>query len=235
MDLEVIAKLLERAVVSLELDAPLHPWWQGEVRPRRAVRLSRLLASPCPRGPEVGSPVDLEPRLLEAFLPEDRDAVASQIEDGYRHLIVLSDETEEPVDDAPVVHVQLGLPLIGRDRILLRVCTSNLSDDAEMVTGDHHAWLDPSGALPGVLSQPQRDLASLWNRWVVGRSPGLRIDVNTARESELLSLPGIELPTVHAILAARPFESVDHLRDVIGPETLMVIGRLVDWNALRSR
>jgi hypothetical protein len=233
MDLDVIAKVLERAVVSLGLDAPLHPWCQGEVRPRRHVRLSRLLASACPRGPDVGSPVDLEPRLLEAFLPEDRDAIATQIEDGYRHLVVLTDAIEEPIDEALVVHVQLGLPLIGRDRTLLRVCTSNLSGDTRKVTGDHHAWLDPSGALPGVLSEAQRDLAASWDRWVVGRSPGLRIDVNTAGESELLSLPGITPRTVRAILAARPLTSIDHLRAVIGDETLDVIGRLIDWAALR--
>ena len=66
MDLDVIANLLEHAIASLELDATLHPWWLGESRPRRAARLSRLLASPCPLGPNVS---ELEPRLLEAFLP----------------------------------------------------------------------------------------------------------------------------------------------------------------------
>jgi hypothetical protein len=110
MDLDVIAKVLERAVASLGLDTPLHPWWLGEERPRRPVRLSRLVASPCPSAGDVGADVALEPRLLEAFLPEDREAIARQLDDGYEHLIVLDDEPHEPDGDASVVHVQLGLP-----------------------------------------------------------------------------------------------------------------------------
>lgn len=172
MDLDVIAELLERAVISLELGAPLHPWWLGEEKPPRPVRLSTLLAPPCPGAPELGSTDDIEARLLEAFLPEDRASVARQVDDGYRHLVVVSDATEEAVDEASVVHVQLGVPLIGRDRVLLRVCTRNLYGDGQTVTGDFHAWLDPDGTRSSVLSQAQATLPE-WKRWVVGRSPGL--------------------------------------------------------------
>ncbi len=226
MDLDVIANLLEHAIASLELDATLHPWWLGESRPRRAARLSRLLASPCPLGPNVS---ELEPRLLEAFLPEDRETVARQVDHGYEHLIVLSDEAQAPVDEASVVHVQLGLPLIGRDRVLLRLCTRNLYRDLDTATADYHAWLDPSGSLSNVLSPPQEALASFWPRWVVGRSPGLKapVDVNTATENELLNLAGINLATARTILATRPFTSVDQLADAIGAETLRVIRNLI--------
>ena len=231
MDLDVIAEVLERAVASLGLDAPLHPWWLGEERPRRSVRRSRLFASPCPSAGDVGAEVALEPRLLDAFLPEDREAIARQLDEGYEHLIVVdeeSEEPEEPVDEASVVHVQLGLPLIGRDRVLLRVCTRNLHEDDRTVTADYHAWLDPTGRLPRGMTQTQRDLASLWPRWLVGRSPGLRLDPNTASESELLDLPGMTLAMARAILAGRPFTDVDQLTEAIGTETLRSTRRHID-------
>lgn len=228
MDLDVIAEVLDRAVSSLGLDGPLHPWWLGENRPRRPVRLDRSLAPPCPL------PNDLDPdRLLETFLPGDRDAIERQIDEGYEHLVVSSDDPPEPVDDALVVHVKLGFPLIGKDRVLLRVCTRNLYGDGQTVSGDHHAWLDSNLTLLRVLTSPQRDLASVWDRWVVGRSPGLRVDVNAATESELLSLPDSDHATVQAILSHRPFGGVDELREVLGNKTLRAIGRLIDWKMSR--
>ena len=224
----MIAKVLERAVASLGLDAPLHPWWLGEARPRRPVRRSRVLASPCPSAGDVGCDVELEARLLDAFLTEDRETIAGQIDDGYEQLIVLDDDPQEHVDEASVVHVRLGLPLIGRDRVLLRVCARNLYDDARTVTADYHAWLDRAGSLPKVLTPPQRDLAALWPRWVVGRSPGLRVGANTASESELLDLPGMTPLVARAILARRPFADLDQLAEAIGAETLRAIRRHID-------
>ncbi len=104
MDLDVIAKLLERTSLRSSSTLRFTPWWLGEVRPRRPVRRSRLLASLCPRGPNVGADVDLEAPLLRAFLPEDRGTIARQIEEGYRHLIVLSGEIAKAGDEAAVVH-----------------------------------------------------------------------------------------------------------------------------------
>jgi hypothetical protein len=228
MDLDVIAEVLDRAVSSLGLDGPLHPWWLGEKRPRRPVRLDGTLAPPCPL------PNDLElDRLLGTFLPGDRDAIERQVDEGYEHLVLSSGDTPEPDDDASVVYVKLGLPLVGEDRVLLRVCTRNLHGDGQTVTGDHHAWLDSNLRLPQILTAPQRDLASVWDRWVVGRSPGLRVDVNAATESELLGLPGSDDATVRAILAHRPFGRVDELRKVLGDKTLRAIGRLIDWEMSR--
>src|SRR5688500_12119692 len=120
MDLDLIAQVLERAIASLQLDAPLHPQCLGDERPpRRPVRLNRALGPPCPPTSEFN-----EDRLLEAFLPEDRGVVARQIDAGYQHLLWFQGPQEE-IDEVPVVHVQLGLPLIGRDRALLRVLTRN--------------------------------------------------------------------------------------------------------------
>lgn len=234
MDLDVIAKVLEHGVRSLELDGLLHPSELNGIGPRRPVRRSRLLASPCPstgHWVEMGGEVALEPRVVDAFLPEDRERIARQIDDGYQHLIVLSDEIQEPVDEASVVHVQLGLPLIGRDRVLLRVLTRNVYETqggGGTITGDFHAWLDPAGTLPKILSQSQNDLAFLWPRWLVGRSPGLRIGVNTATEAELVNLPGSDGPTARAILAGRPFTGPDHMAQVIGADSLRRIRSFID-------
>ena len=195
MDLDVIAKVLERAIASLKLDAPLHPQCLGEARPpRRPVRLNRALASPCPSISEFN-----EDRLLEAFLPEDRGVVARQIDAGYQHLVSLFDGPLETVDEASVLHVQLGLPLIGRDRALLRVLTRNSygKEASDCLTADHHAWPRPHGSAsegpePGPAgSRIELHLEEpLWgvdrNQRVdaVGRRSLPRFEVNTATESE---------------------------------------------------
>lgn len=53
-------------------------------------------------------------------------------------------------------------------------------------------------------------------------SGNLRININTASPRELQTLPGIGPKLAQAIVAARPFESVDELLDVpgIGPKTV---------------
>jgi len=171
MDLDLISSVLKPAITSLALDAPLHPWWLGEARPRRPVHLRQALAAPCP------PPCLLAPELVIAsFLPEDRLHIAHQVEAAYQTLLTLTDEPPAPADAASVVIVQLGVPLIGRDRVLLRVCTSNLYGDDRTVTGDFHAWLDPAGSRQATLSPAQEDLATKhrWTRWDAGLSPGLR-------------------------------------------------------------
>lgn len=171
MDLTLVAKVLERAVTSLELDAPIHAWWLGEERPKRPVFLEHVLATPCPE------PYELDPeRVLHAFLPEDREAIATQIDDGYTHLVLRAEEPQAPPPqgEASVVYVRLGLPLIGRDRVLLRICTRNLYGDAATVTCDYHAWLDREGALrQNLAGSAASNWEDTWPRWVVGRSPGL--------------------------------------------------------------
>lgn len=219
------ASVLDRVIATLGLDAPLHPWWLGEARPRLPARLAASLAAPCP------SPDDLDPgQLLAAFRPEDRDAIERQVDDGHQHPVLSADEPDRTNDDDDVVHVQLGPPLIAGDRVLVRVCTRNRHSGGQTVTGDHHAWLTPDLTLPPVLDPPQRDLAAAWDRWVVGRSPGRRIDVNAATEAELFGLPGGDPATVRTILARRPFHDIDELRAVIGAAALRTIGRLIDWN-----
>jgi hypothetical protein len=91
-------------------------------------------------------------------------------------------------------------------------------DFVDTVDGDFHAWLTPEGE-PGVASEPaQRTLATLWEPWIVGRSPGLGalVDLNECTESELMRLPQMNAPRARAIIAARPFRVVDDLARVPG-------------------
>jgi hypothetical protein len=170
MEAKLILRLLARATKVLGLDQPLHPWWLGETKPVRAVRRTPVLASPCP------SPYDLDPKLLlRAFATEERASIAEQIDASYRELVVLpsrAGEIERKVDEKNV-GVQLGLPLIGRKRVLVRICTRNFYGRKELVTGDFHAWLTPDGDEWKGTSAASKNLAAAWPRWIVGRSPGL--------------------------------------------------------------
>jgi hypothetical protein len=168
MDLGLIGKLLARASKSLGLDEPLRPWWLGETKRCRPPWRSPWLAAPCP------SPYDLDPALLfAAFSPKDHKSIARQIDRGYAHLVVVSEDFEEPVNEHAYVRVEMGLPLIGRDRVLVRICTRNHYARTNIVTGDFHAWLGLDGKVKKTLEPSQLDLASAWPRWIVGRSPGL--------------------------------------------------------------
>lgn len=179
MDRDALS-LLEAASISLGLNGPLPPWGlgllEGQVRevarPPLPVVLDPVLAPATPR------PYDLDPALvLEAFLLEDRLRIAAQLDDGYRFLRVLGDVRRGEADDEAVVKVQLGVPLIGRDRALVRIRTTNvyrdLSDLPQQVTGDFHAWLDPRGQVSTRLTDAQAALVPTWPRWIPGSSPGL--------------------------------------------------------------
>jgi hypothetical protein len=225
MDADAVMRLIERAIVSLGLDRPLRPWWLGEAKPPRPVVREPVLAASCPL------PYDLDPDLLlDAFAAQDRPSISEQIEDAYRSLVVLP--WNDGGDEAEVVRVQLGLPLIGRDRALLRIRTSNrYGKDAQLVTGEHHAWLTLEGEIAKETNPAQKKLESVWEPWIVGRSPGLRaaVDLNRAPESAFLRLPSMNETKARAIIAARPFASIDQLAAVkdIGPAGLALLRELV--------
>lgn len=207
---ELITRVLERAVRSLGLDAPLHPWALGLAEPPLPIRWDPVLAPPCPL------PYDLDPELiLAAFSREDRLRIAAQMDSEYAQLRVLPMADALEVDATTVVRVQLGVPLMGRDRVLLRILTTNFYGDRRPVSGDFHAWLEPDGEVSSV---PRATFGAEWPEWVVGRSPGLSalVDLNTAPESELMKLPGIRLADARALVAARPFASVERLAAVPG-------------------
>ncbi|MDX2093052.1 MAG: helix-hairpin-helix domain-containing protein [Kofleriaceae bacterium] len=215
MDPKVVSRVVASAVASLGLDGPLRPWWLLEAKPPRPVRRIAVLASPTP------SPYDLDPALLLAAFPAaDRASIARQIDASYQQLVVLSAQRKQPATqhDRKVVCVQLGMPLLGRDRVLIRICTRNSYGDGQLVTGEFHAWLTPDGKERKGTSPAQQQLASAWPRWVVGRSPGLgaAVDLNAANESELLRLPGINEKKARAIIASRPFATTKELADVKG-------------------
>ena len=218
MDLHLIASLLSRAVTVLGLDQPLHPWNLDAVMPPIPSWLDRVLAPACPL-------YDLDPTLVPAAFPAvDRDGIRQQIRDGLDHLIETQGQAWQPPDSA-VVRVQLGVPLIGTDRVLVRIRTHNVfGTDAAPVIGEYHAWLDREGRMLSLDGDAQRALMAVWPRWVIGRSPGLgaRVDLNHATLQQLRRLPGLSKRAAQAIITARPLAAVDGLRGVpgIGPRTI---------------
>ncbi|MCB9616560.1 MAG: helix-hairpin-helix domain-containing protein [Sandaracinus sp.] len=231
--------LLDAATHALGLHHAVHPWGlrlvrgkvREEVRAPLPVVFDRVLA------PSAPSPYDLPPELvLDAFAADERDAIARQIDASYDTLHVLDLETPE-TDPEAVVRVRLGMPLITRAHVLLRVRATNLFRDTrdrpQDVVFDAHAWLDPEGRVLDTLTPAQAALAPTWPRWVPGRSPGLpaRVSLNTASEEALSHLPALTRPMVRDVCAGRPFVSEADLlkRTGIGPRTWE---QLRDWVAL---
>lgn len=227
--------LLDAATRALGLHRPVHPWGlrfvrgrvREEVRAPQPVVFDRVLA------PATPAPYDLAPELvLDAFAADERDAIARQIEASYDTLHVLALDAPE-VDPETVVHIRLGVPLISRAHVLLRVRATNLfrdtRDQPQDVTFDAHAWLDREGRVLDTLTSAQATLAPAWPRWVPGRSPGLpaRVNLNTATEDELSRLP-LTGPMQRDVLTQRPFVSEADLlaRTGIGPRTWE---QLRDW------
>ncbi|MEM9072032.1 MAG: helix-hairpin-helix domain-containing protein [Myxococcota bacterium] len=220
-----LVTLLEAAASSLGLREPLRPWWLGEEKPRLPSSLNPILASPLPL------PYDLDPSIVEgAFLAEDRAEIRRQLEEGFNTLRVLPMEWGPA--DRESVRVRFGLPLIGRDRVFLRIQTTNLyGESLRRVDGDFFVWLTPEGTpLPDAPKMQQNMLS----RWAIGRSPGLPalLNLNDATEAELLRLPGLNLPKAQAILARRaqgPLSTIEELTQLsgIGPATIKKFRHLV--------
>lgn len=227
--------LLDAATRSLGLHGSVHPWGlrivrgqvREEVRAPLPVVFDRVLA------PSTPAPNDVAPELvLEAFASEERDAIARQIDASYDALHVLAHDVPD-LDPESVVRVRLGVPLVGRTHVLLRVRATNLFRDARdrprEVVVDAHAWLDHEGRAIAALTSAQAALASGWPRWVPGRSPGLpaRVNLNTASEVELARLP-LTRRRIRDVCERRPFASeADFLaRTGIGPRTWQ---QLRDW------
>lgn len=227
--------LLDAATRSLGLLGLVHPWGlrivrgqvREEVRTPVPVLFDRVLA------PSTPAPNDVAPELvLEAFPPEEREAIARQIDASYDALHVLALDAAE-LDPESVVRVRLGVPLVGRTHVLLRMRATNRFRDADDrpqdVVVDAHAWLDHDGREAGTLTPTQAALAAAWPRWVPGRSPGLpaRVNLNTASEVELARLP-LTRRRIRDVCARRPFASeADFLaRTGIGPRAWQ---QLRDW------
>jgi hypothetical protein len=182
--------LLDAATRSLGLHRAVHPWGlrvvrgqvREEVRTPVPVVFDRVLA------PSTPAPNDVAPELvLEAFPPEEREAIARQIDASYDALHVLAlDEPE--VDPESVVRVRFGVPLVGRSQVLLRIRATNwfrdVDDRPQEVVVDAHAWLERDGREMGSLTPTQAALAAAWPRWVPGRSPGLPAHVNPDSASD---------------------------------------------------
>ena len=151
-----------------------------------------MLATPCPL------PYDVDfAAVLDAFEADERDEVAAQVDHAFDTVVMTADPAE-PDDPQAVVRVQCGVPLFGRTRALLRICTLNFYGDAgRHVNGEYHAWL----TLAGDALAAERPPIPGWPSWAVGRSPGLepRVNLNTATEDELRRVRGI--------VSARPVPS----------------------------
>jgi len=48
------------------------------------------------------------------------------------------------------------------------------------------------------------------------KKPDKPVDINSATEKELITLPGVGAKTAQAIVAARPFKTIDDLKNVKG-------------------
>ena len=204
--------LLEAAIETLGLRCPMPPWSLGEPTVPLPTRFNPVLAAPCPL------PYDLdEDQILQAFHADERASVCAQIDAAYDTLLVApirwGDET------APCVRVQLGVPLVGRDRVFLRVWTANdHGDPPRLVNGNFFAWLTPDGSAlfpvePGSLGCLQP--------WAVGRSPGLAAatNLNTASPEELSRIRGLRPDVIAALITrrtTRPLASVTELLEVPG-------------------
>ncbi|MCB9598667.1 MAG: helix-hairpin-helix domain-containing protein [Sandaracinaceae bacterium] len=207
--------LLSRALAPLGLLDAAPPWDLGHARPPMPIVIDPILIPPAPM------PYDLDPALvLGCFSPADRPSVAARIDDAYDE-VRYEERAAPPGDPETFIRVALGTPLLGTDRALIRIRTSNLfrdaRDRAQLVTGDFHAFVDLEGS-PIALDVPP-ELETAWPRWVVGRSPGLRarLDLNRADEHALRCLPAkLGVKQARAILDARPFASIEQLRDVAG-------------------
>ena len=203
MGVHLIASLLTQAITVLGLDRPLRPWNLGALEPCRPPWLDRVLVPPCP------IPWDIDTALvLDAFPPAERDGIRRQIEVGFGHLVELSGQSWQPADPTAVVQVRLGIPLVGREQVLVRICTENtFGPDNEPIHGEYHAWLDREGRLCASSRPTQQALAAVWPLWVVGRSPGLdaRVNLNHASLQQLQRLPGLNRKTVQAIMIARQY------------------------------
>lgn len=227
--------LLDAATRSLGLQGSVHPWGlrivrgqvREEVRTPVPVLFDRVIA------PSTPAPNDVAPELvLEAFPPDEREAIARQIDASYDALHVLALDAPE-VDPESVVRVRFGVPLVGRSHVLLRIRATNWFRDADGrprdVVVDAHAWLDHDGRKTGTLTPTQAALAAAWPRWVPGRSPGLpaRVNLNTASEVELARLP-LTRRRIRDVCARRPFASeADFLaRTGVGPRAWQ---QLRDW------
>lgn len=227
--------LLDAATRSLGLLRSVHPWGlrvvrgqvREEVRTPMPVVFERVLAPSTPAPNDVGLEL-----VLQAFPPEERDAIARQIDASYDALHVLALDAPE-VDPESVVRVRFGVPLAGRNHVLLRIRATNWFRDVDGrpqdVVVEAHAWLDHDGREMGTLTPTQAELARAWPRWVPGRSPGLpaRVNLNTASEVELARLP-LTRRMMRDVCARRPFASeADFLaRAGIGPRTWQ---QLRDW------
>jgi competence ComEA-like helix-hairpin-helix protein len=95
---------------------------------------------------------------------------------------------------------------------LVTVSRVSATDDTVASTGTAKAKTDPSST-PGRTSSTPKDRANAKTE---------KVDINTADLATLESLPGVGTQTARAIVAARPFSSVDDLERVsgIGPAKL---------------
>ena len=76
-------------------------------------------------------------------------------------------------------------------------------------------WFAGSGAAQGP-DKTAKSKAATPAAHSAAKQPDKPVDINSATEKELITLPGIGAKTAKEIVSARPFKSVDDLKNVKG-------------------